>query len=133
MESSIFAIRFRQALEEKHLKQIELVRLAQEQGIKLGKSQLSQYLSGKTLPRKNILRFLADTLNTTPEWLLGQESIEKEIPEKGSEENMRKFSKSSKLDNVLYDVRGPVVEEAARMEEEGTQVLKLNTNPKDRR
>ena len=126
MESSIFAIRFRQALEKKHLKQIELVRLAQEQGIKLGKSQLSQYLSGKTLPRKNILRFLADTLNTTPEWLLGQESIEKEIPEKGSEENMRKFSKSSKLDNVLYDVRGPVVEEAARMEEEGTQVLKLN-------
>ena len=126
MESSIFANRFRQALEEKHLKQIELVRLAQEQGIKLGKSQLSQYLSGKTLPRKNILRFLADTLNTTPEWLLGQESIEKEIPEKGSEENMRKFSKSSKLDNVLYDVRGPVVEEAARMEEEGTQVLKLN-------
>ena len=60
MESSIFAIRFRKAMDEKHLRQIELVRLAQEQGIKLGKSQLSQYLSGKTLPRKNILRFLAD-------------------------------------------------------------------------
>ena len=28
---------------------------------------------------------------------------------------MRTFDKSSKLDNVLYDVRGPVVEEAARM------------------
>ena len=27
---------------------------------------------------------------------------------------MRTFSKSSKLDNVLYDVRGPVVDEAAR-------------------
>ncbi len=39
---------------------------------------------------------------------------------------MRTFSKSSKLDNVLYDVRGPVVEEAARMEEEGRHVLKLN-------
>lgn len=39
---------------------------------------------------------------------------------------MREFKKSSKLDNVLYDVRGPVVEEAARMEEAGTQVLKLN-------
>lgn len=39
---------------------------------------------------------------------------------------MERFDKSSKLDNVLYDVRGPVVEEAARMEEEGKNVLKLN-------
>lgn len=39
---------------------------------------------------------------------------------------MREFKKSSKLDNVLYDVRGPVVDEAARMEENGTNVLKLN-------
>ncbi|MBO4355737.1 MAG: aminotransferase class I/II-fold pyridoxal phosphate-dependent enzyme [Clostridia bacterium] len=36
------------------------------------------------------------------------------------------FTKSSKLDHVLYDVRGPVVDEAARMEESGLQVLKLN-------
>ncbi len=39
---------------------------------------------------------------------------------------MERFDKSSKLDNVLYDVRGPVVDEAARMEEEGKNVLKLN-------
>ena len=39
---------------------------------------------------------------------------------------MRTFKKSTKLDNVLYDVRGPVVEEAARMEQNGMQVLKLN-------
>ena len=39
---------------------------------------------------------------------------------------MRQFTKSTKLDNVLYDVRGPVVDEAARMEDMGTHVLKLN-------
>lgn len=39
---------------------------------------------------------------------------------------MRIFNKSSKLDNVLYDVRGPVVEEAGRMEAQGRRVLKLN-------
>ena len=39
---------------------------------------------------------------------------------------MREFRKSSKLDNVLYDVRGPVVDEATRMEENGKEVLKLN-------
>ena len=36
------------------------------------------------------------------------------------------INKSTKLDNVLYDVRGPVVEEASRMEEAGLHVLKLN-------
>ena len=39
---------------------------------------------------------------------------------------MRTFDKSAKLDNVLYDVRGPVVEEAKRMEDAGMHVLKLN-------
>jgi len=39
---------------------------------------------------------------------------------------MRTFAKSSKLDHVLYDVRGPVVDEAARMEEQGMKILKLN-------
>ena len=39
---------------------------------------------------------------------------------------MREFKKSSKLDNVLYDVRGPVVEEADRMISQGIEVLKLN-------
>jgi alanine-synthesizing transaminase len=43
---------------------------------------------------------------------------------------MSNIKKSSKLDNVLYDIRGPVLEEAKRMEDEGFQVLKLNTgNP----
>ena len=39
---------------------------------------------------------------------------------------MKEFKKSSKLDNVLYDVRGPVVEEADRMIARGIEVLKLN-------
>ncbi len=43
---------------------------------------------------------------------------------------MRDFEKSSKLENVSYDVRGPVLEEADRMQEEGVSILKLNTgNP----
>lgn len=39
---------------------------------------------------------------------------------------MRTFDKSSKLDNVCYDVRGPVLDEANRMQESGIDVLKLN-------
>lgn len=39
---------------------------------------------------------------------------------------MTPIDKSSKLDNVCYDIRGPVLKEAKRLEEEGNKVLKLN-------
>ena len=39
---------------------------------------------------------------------------------------MRTFSKSSKLDHICYDIRGPVMEEANRMAEMGEEILKLN-------
>lgn len=39
---------------------------------------------------------------------------------------MRQFGKSHKLDNVCYDVRGPVVDEANRMIENNIDILKLN-------
>ena len=125
MISSIFAERFNTLMQKKNMKQVDLIHLAQEQGVKLGKSQISQYVSGKTVPRKEMLQFLANALQTDADWLLGQDAATSSIPPKG-DETMKTFKKSSKLDNVLYDVRGPVVEEAARMEQEGAQVLKLN-------
>jgi alanine-synthesizing transaminase len=36
------------------------------------------------------------------------------------------LTQSSKLENVLYDIRGPVLEEAKRLEEEGRRIIKLN-------
>ncbi len=39
---------------------------------------------------------------------------------------MRPILKSSKLDDVCYDIRGPVLEEAQRLEEEGHRIMKLN-------
>lgn len=39
---------------------------------------------------------------------------------------MRNFEKSSRLNNVCYDIRGPVNDEANRMTMEGIQILKLN-------
>jgi alanine-synthesizing transaminase len=38
----------------------------------------------------------------------------------------REIRKSRKLDDVCYDIRGPVLKEADRLEEEGHRVLKLN-------
>jgi alanine-synthesizing transaminase len=39
---------------------------------------------------------------------------------------MKTIKKSSKLDNVCYDIRGVVAHEARRLEEEGHRILKLN-------
>ena len=109
-------------MNERGIKQVDLIRYAQEQGVKLGKSHISQYVSGKTVPRADMVHFLAGALQVDPDWLNG---ITPEQETEG-ETDMREFKKSSKLDHVLYDVRGPVVEEATRMENTGTNVLKLN-------
>ena len=143
-----FGERLKETMAHKGIKQVDLINQADTLGFKLGKSQVSQYVSGKTIPRKDTLSVLAQILGVDPLWLLQGENT----PQKGSfdvslshdnggefrEEHssqipvsmkgthMREFRKSSKLDNVLYDVRGPVVDEAARMEADGTRILKLN-------
>ncbi len=170
--NNLFAHRLKQSMNDKNMKQIDIMRAAEEKGVKLGKSHVSQYVSGKTIPRDNILKVLAEILEVDAGWLKGSkenipQSAENEPKEKEQLKNisynkekvessnseqidkfentsnvilqniktkqkplegvpMKEFKKSAKLDNVLYDVRGPVVEEAARMEEAGTHVLKLN-------
>ena len=154
------AERLKEAMEAKGLKQVDVIRLAEpigrEYGVRIGKSHISQYLSGKSEPRKDILKVLARTLEVDESWLAGKDILRKENTDTGvtsadgavqnnaaqndtvqyatekksvfniGENVMREFSKSSKLDNVLYDVRGPVVEEANRMADAGMNILKLN-------
>lgn len=148
MKNKLFLKRLSDSMRDKELKQVDIVRAAECQGVKLGKSQMSQYLSGRAVPRKNIIAFLAEVLDVKEEWLLGTDDKSStldtnyksdgknaDVPASADAMNismtegdrkMRIFKKSSKLDNVLYDVRGPVVEEANRMEASGMQVLKLN-------
>jgi len=39
---------------------------------------------------------------------------------------LKTISKSAKLANVLYDIRGPIMDAAKQMEEEGHKIIKLN-------
>ena len=135
----VFSSRLKQAMVRKGYKQADLIREALKYGVKLGRSQVSQYVSGKTMPRVDVMHALADVLDVQLSWLEG-EDVQSEEPSSMHPEptpfntsvegnpvmSVRTFKKSSKLDNVLYDVRGPVVDEAARMEAEGAHILKLN-------
>ena len=135
MDQNVFAEQLKIAMDAAGMKQADLIHAAQEEGHKLWKSQVSQYVSGKTIPRPDVMQLLAELLNVTPEWLGGEESAPMTPPEhepstpepfvhevqndfEPSSDNepaesddqgsvpMRQFKKSSKLDNVLYDVRG---------------------------
>ena len=158
-QARAFPERLSQAMGERGLKQVDLLRMAAERGEKLGKSQLSQYVSGKTLPRRDSLGLLADLLGVDAGWLAGAPEgggavtreqapaapadtpartaeggtatasaarTHEEATMEGTHMPQRQFKKSSKLDNVLYDIRGPVLDEAYRMEDQGVHVLKLN-------
>ena len=145
MAEETFAGRLRQAMAERGLKQADLIHAAAELGEKLGKSQVSQYVSGKVTPRSDACALIAAILGVDADWLAtgvgapgenpaaaraaarpetAVQSITASATKRSSA--MREFKKSSKLENVLYDVRGPVVDEAARMEAEGQRILKLN-------
>lgn len=140
-----FSTRLNDAMALRELKQIDFVHAAEKFNIKLGKSHMSQYASGKTVPRADIAHFLAAYLRVNEDWLMGKDVPMEEhaaiLPDFAGEQpdhvddaseqptegrTMRTFTKSHKLDNVLYDVRGPVADEAARMEAAGTHILKLN-------
>ncbi len=131
MINKIFAQRLKTAMGNKNKRQSDLIREALKTEIKLGKSHMSQYVSGKTFPREEILNFLANALDVDVDWLSGKttENIPKETnlkPMQISANTEPEIKKSIKLDNVLYDVRGPIVEEANKMESLGMQILKLN-------
>lgn len=152
-----FTERLKMIMAEKNYRQADVILLANQageaSGIHIGKSHMSQYCSGKTMPRADILYVLAKALDVSPLWLQGENVAKESAPTGGNtaadqipssssaaelfsykqtinrhtgENTMRKFNKSSKLNDVLYDVRGPVVDEANRMSESGIHILKLN-------
>ena len=140
MTQETFSDRLRQAMSDRDVRQSDVIRASEMLGKKLGKSQMSQYVSGKTIPRRDVAELLARILEVDVTWLLAGDAdqgetssthnVSKPEPYPSAQiarsTTMRTFSKSTKLENVLYDVRGPVVDEAARMEDEGECILKLN-------
>ena len=69
MAQETFADRLRTTMAERGLKQADLVHAASARGARLGKSQVSQYVSGKVVPRPNVTDLLADLLDVDAAWL----------------------------------------------------------------
>ncbi len=78
--------RIKQAMKSSNLKQVDIVNKAKtlenETGIKLSKTDLSQYVNGKVQPGQKKLYILAKVLNVSEAWLLGYDVESKRIDDK---------------------------------------------------
>lgn len=74
------AQRLAQIMNERNLRQVDILKRSEkfqkELGIKLGKSALSQYVSGKSIPDQDKLVLLSKTLGVSEAWLMGYDTNE---------------------------------------------------------
>ncbi len=75
MKSSTTAERLQEAMNIRGLKQVDVLRLAEPYcrayGVNLGKTALTQYVSGKIIPRQDKLTILGLALDVSEVWLMG--------------------------------------------------------------
>lgn len=75
MKQSNTQMRLLQIMKERNLRQVDILNSAKPYcelyNIKLNKSDLSQYISGKTEPNQNKLYVLGKALNVNEAWLMG--------------------------------------------------------------
>ena len=75
MKSSTTSMRLQYLMDSRGLKQIDILRAvlpyATEAGLKMNRSDISQYVSGKVEPGQDKLAVLAKALHVDPVWLMG--------------------------------------------------------------
>lgn len=75
MKSCNTAERLKQIMEDRNLRQIDIIEkckpFCKELGVKMGRSDFSQYLSGKIQPKQTKLAILSRALNVSEAWLMG--------------------------------------------------------------
>ena len=77
--------RLEQIMRSRNMRQVDILNAAEpycrKYGIKLGKNDLSQYVSGKVEPGQDKLTILGLALNVSEAWLMGYDvPAEREIP-----------------------------------------------------
>lgn len=85
MKDFTTAQRLEQVMKSRSMRQVDILNAAQpyckKYGVKLGKNDLSQYVSGKVEPGQDKLTILGLALNVSEAWLMGYDvPAEREIP-----------------------------------------------------
>lgn len=103
MKKYTTAERLKQIMQERNMKQVDILELVlpvcKKYGLKMNKSDISQYVSGKVEPNQRKLVALAEALNVSETWLMGYEINEKELI--GEEEKGKSLYKLIANENML--------------------------------
>ena len=85
MERSSTSARLRQLMSETGLRQVDILEKSKpfqkQLGVKMGRSALSQYVTGKSKPDDKKLHLLSKTLNVSEAWLMGYDVEKKRVPD----------------------------------------------------
>lgn len=106
------ADRLKTIMQLRNLKQIDIVNLAKpfcdKYGIKLGRNDISQYVSGKVAPNQHKLTLLALALNVSEVWLMGYNSpMERETVVTGK--NNERLTECIQLFSLLNPVQQDII------------------------
>ena len=103
MKKYTTAERLKQIMQERNMKQVDILELVlpvcKKYGLKMNKSDISQYVSGKVEPNQRKLVALAEALNVSETWLMGYEINEKELIDE--EEKGKSLTKLIVNENML--------------------------------
>ena len=104
MQRDTTASRLKQVMEEKKLKQVDILNLSlplcEKYNVKMNKSDISQYVSGKVEPSQEKLVILGMALNVTESWLMGFD-----VPKDRQQQNLGNFHLSNKERILISDFR----------------------------
>lgn len=84
MKSHSTSQRLKQIMAARNMRQVDILKAAEpfcsKYGVKLGKNDLSQYVSGKVEPRQDKLTILGLALGVSEAWLMGYDvSMERNV------------------------------------------------------
>lgn len=101
-KGSTTAERLKEIMQQRGLKQIDIVNAAQpfckKYGVKLGRNDVSQYVAGKVEPNQRKLTILALALNVSEVWLMG---YGEPIKAKGFDNVIQKLVASAEYTNSI--------------------------------
>lgn len=102
MKGTTTSNRLKEIMRERGLKQIDIVKLCEpyckKYNIKMGRNDVSQYVSGKYEPKQDKLTILGMALNVNEVWLMGFD-----VPKERKDESHKNLSNYIKALNLTND------------------------------
>lgn len=138
MERSSTSARLRQLMSETGLRQVDILDKSKpfqkQLGVKMGRSALSQYVTGKSKPDDKKLYLLSKTLGVSEAWLMGYDVEKKRVPDNERNSTSNEKPEILTIYNQLEEPRQEKVLDFANAqldEQENSNIISIFNKPQD--